>query len=68
MSRSRYYYNPIVVGDRFSLARLKAMGQEYMRAYCMVPFPAKELRHLIKVFRSKERRPGRAKVSPRGEC
>jgi hypothetical protein len=52
-SRSRYYYNPIVVGDRFSLAELKAMGQEYMRAYCSVPFPAKDIPHLINAFRSK---------------
>jgi hypothetical protein len=52
----RYYYKPAVVGDRFSVAELKAMGQEYMRAYCSVPFPAKDIPYLIKAFQSKERR------------
>jgi len=57
-ARDRYYYKPVVIGDRLSLAQLKAMGQEYMHAHCTVPFPAKDIPHLFKAFRSAERRPG----------
>jgi hypothetical protein len=46
------------------LAELKAMGQEYTRAYCSVPFPAKDIPHLIRAFRSKERRTRR--LAPAG--
>jgi hypothetical protein len=56
-SRDRYY-KPVLIGDRLSLAQLKAMGQEYMRAHCTVPFPTGDIPHLIKAFRSTARRPG----------
>jgi len=52
-SRDPYYYKPVVVGDRFTLAELKAMKQEYMRTYCTVPFPAKDIPRLIKAFGGK---------------
>jgi hypothetical protein len=52
-SRDPYYYKPVVVRDRFTLAELKAMGQEYLRDCCSVPFPAKEIPRLIRAFRDK---------------